>query len=179
MPTIFSHAVVGAVASRFIAVPSVSPRRLAVWSALCALLPDLDVLGIPGVDLWNNAFAHRGLTHSLAFALLTGIVVATVLTRPAHTRRVWLLLCAYFSSVTLSHALLDMLTDGGPGVQLLAPFSDAEFFFPWRPIEVSPLGARFFSARAWAVIASELLWIGLPLIALVVLRRWRRPSATR
>lgn len=150
-----------------------------MWSAFCTILPDFDVFGIPGVDLWNNAFAHRGLTHSIVFALLTGAVAATVLTRGALTRRVWLLLCAYFSLVTVSHPLLDMLTNGGPGVQLFAPFSDERFFFPWRPIEVSPLGVRFFSARAWAVIASESLWIGLPLAVLLVWRRWRRPSATR
>lgn len=174
MPTIFSHAAAGAVASRFVAAPGISPRRLAAWSALCAILPDFDVLGIPGVDLWNNAFAHRGLTHSLTFALFAGVVVATVLTRAAHTRRVWLFLCAYFFLVTLSHPLLDMLTDGGPGVQLFAPFSDERLFFPWRPIAVSPLGAGFFSARAWSVIASESLWIGLPLVTLLAWRRWRR-----
>lgn len=179
MPTIFSHAAVGAVASRIVAVPGVSPRRLAVWSALCAILPDFDVLGIPGIDLWSNAFAHRGFTHSIVFALLTGAVAATILARGANPRRAWLFLCGYLSLITLSHPLLDMLTNGGPGVRLFAPFSDKGFFFPWRPIEVSPLGARFFSARAWAVIASELLWIGLPLAALLVWRRRRRPSSTR
>ena len=175
MPTIFAHAAVGVVASRFLAAPGISPRRIVAWSAFCAILPDFDVLGIPGVDLWNNAFAHRGFTHSIAFALLTGAVAATLLTGGIHARRLWFYLCAYFSLITVSHPLLDMLTNGGPGVQLFAPFSDARLFFPWRPIEVSPLGARFFSARAWPVIASELLWIGLPLAALLVLRRWRRP----
>lgn len=179
MPTIFSHAAVGAVASRYVAAPGVSPRRLAAWSAFCAILPDFDVLGIPGVDLWNNAFAHRGFTHSIVFALLTGALMATLLARGTQARAVWFKLGAYFAVVTLSHPLLDMLTNGGPGVQLFAPFSDEGFFFPWRPIEVSPLGTRFFSARAWAVLASELLWIGLPLAALLVWRRWRRPSSTR
>lgn len=174
MSTIFSHAAVGAVASRFVAAPGISPRRLGAWSAFCAILPDFDVLGIPGVDLWNNAFAHRGFTHSIVFALFTGAVAATLLARGSHSRRTWLSLSAYFSLITLSHPLLDMLTNGGAGVQLFAPLSDARLFFPWRPIEVSPIGVGFFSARAWTVIASELLWIGLPLAALLVLRRWRR-----
>lgn len=181
MPTIFSHAAVGVVASRFVATPGVSPRRLAAWSALCAILPDFDVFGIPGIDLWGNAFAHRGFTHSVAFAFLTGAIVATILARSAHAhatatdaRGHWLRLGVYFSLITLSHPLLDMLTNGGPGVQLFAPFSDARLFFPWRPIEVSPLGAKFFSARGVTVIASELLWIGIPLVLLFAARRRRR-----
>ena len=179
MPTIFSHAAVGIVASRFVATPGISPRRLAAWSALCAILPDFDVFGIPGIDLWGNAFAHRGITHSIAFALLTGAIVTTILARRVHAhttdaRAQRLRLGVYFSLITLSHPLLDMLTNGGPGVQLFAPFSDARLFFPWRPIEVSPLGARFFSARGVTVIASELLWIGIPLVLLLAARR-RRP----
>lgn len=179
MPTVFSHAAVGAAASRFIATPAISPRRIAAWSALCAIVPDFDVVGIPGIDLWDNAFAHRGFTHSIAFAMLIGTVVATMLTlmmraNADDARAVGLRLGVYFSSITLSHPLLDMLTSGGPGVQLFAPFSAARLFFPWRPIEVSPLGAGFFSARGLTVIASELLWIGLPLVSLLLLRRRRR-----
>lgn len=174
MPTIFSHAAVGALASRFVSARGISPRRFAAWSALCAVLPDSDVLGIPGIDLWNNAFAHRGLTHSIVFALITGAVAATILTRGTDARRLWPYVSAYFAIVTLSHPLLDMLTNGGPGVQLFAPFSDARLFFPWRPIAVSPLGAGFFSAYGLTVVASELLWVGLPLVALLALRRWRR-----
>lgn len=174
MPTIFAHAAVGLVASRFGPAGAIAPRRLAAWSALCTVVPDLDVLGIPGVDLWGNAFAHRGITHSLTFALLTGAVVAALLARTDDARRHWPSLLAYFTCLTLSHALLDMLTNGGPGVQLLAPFSDRGFFFAWRPIEVSPLGVGFFSERGWTVIASELVWIGVPLALLMALRRWRR-----
>ena len=44
-----------------------------------------------------------------------------------------------------SHGVLDALTDGGPGVAFLAPFDDTRYFFPWRPIRVSPLWRGFFS----------------------------------
>jgi inner membrane protein len=81
--------------------------------------------------------------------------------------------------------LLDALTNGGLGVALFAPFSNERFFFPWRPIEVSPIGAGFFSARGMRVLLSEARWIWLPaatVCAVVWLRqrpfRGTRSSAT-
>jgi len=69
--------------------------------------------------------------------------------------------------VTASHGLLDALTDGGLGVAFLAPFSGERFFFPWQPIEVSPIGLRrFLSGRGLEVLRSELLWVWLPSILL-------------
>jgi inner membrane protein len=55
-----------------------------------------------------------------------------------------------------------MLTDGGLGVALFAPFDNTRIFFPWRPVEVSPIGTGFFSQRGLAVVESEALWIWLP-----------------
>jgi inner membrane protein len=68
-----------------------------------------------------------------------------------------------------------MLTDGGLGVAIAWPLSERRYFFPWRPIHVSPIGMRFFSAHSWAVIGSELLWVWLPasLLALLVWY-WRK-----
>ena len=51
---------------------------------------------------------------------------------------------AFLFLCTMSHALLDALTDGGLGVAFFSPFSNERYFFPWTPIRVS----RFFSARA-------------------------------
>jgi len=42
--------------------------------------------------------------------------------------------------------LLDTLTDGGLGIALFWPFSDARYFAPWRPIPVAPIGRRLFAA---------------------------------
>jgi inner membrane protein len=55
------------------------------------------------------------------------------------------------------------MTNGGLGVAFFAPFSNARYFFPWRPIEVSPLGLDFFfSSRALSVLWSEIKWIWIP-----------------
>ncbi len=97
-----------------------------------SLLPDLDVLafrfGIP----YSAPFGHRGATHSLVFALVagTGTALAVANGRRRDFWRVAIVICL----VAVSHPLLDAMTDGGLGVALLWPFSNARFFAPWRPI---------------------------------------------
>ncbi len=64
--------------------------------------------------------------------------------------------------------MLDALTNGGLGVAFCAPFSATRYFFPWQPVEVSPIGiAPFFSQRGLEVIMSELVWLWLPASVLV------------
>jgi inner membrane protein len=74
-----------------------------------------------------------------------------------------------------SHALLDSLANGGLGVALFWPLRDSRFFFPFRPIDVSPIGiANFFTASGLAVIASEFRWViltGLIICSLALLVR--------
>jgi inner membrane protein len=76
-------------------------------------------------------------------------------------------LVAYFFLITASHGVLDALTDGGLGVAFFAPFTARRYFFPWRPIEVSPIGLGLFSERGAEVFASEFVWVWLPSLALV------------
>ena len=71
------------------------------------------------------------------------------------------------------------MTTGGLGVAFFAPFDDTRYFFPWRPIPVSPIGVRrFFGERGLAVLAGELLWVWLPAAAVAALSwRMRRHAA--
>jgi inner membrane protein len=91
------------------------------------------------------------------------------------------LLFFYFFIVTASHGALDAMTDGGLGIAFFAPFDNTRYFFPFRPIKVSPIGLSFFSARGLDVIWSELLWLCVPaaIIAGAVLfhRKLRRSRA--
>jgi inner membrane protein len=80
-------------------------------------------------------------------------------------------LALYFAAITATHPLLDALTDGGLGVALFAPFSPDRYFLPWRPIEVSPIGPSFFSERGFHVLISEIRWVWLPSLALVLICR--------
>lgn len=166
MPTIFSHGIFAVLTGRSFLK---NPIRFWLLTALCAMTPDADVVAFRFGVPYESMFGHRGFSHSIAFALLLGAIVAFF------TRRFWLKefsfkrLFVFFSLVTLSHPLLDMLTDGGLGVALFAPFSGTRFFFPWRPIEVSPIGARFFSERGFEVILSELIWVWLPALTILLL----------
>jgi len=127
------------------------------------VLPDADVLGFGLGVAYGDLLGHRGLTHSLAFAaLLAWLVLAAAYPArrwPAARGRLW----AYLALATASHGVLDAMTTGGLGVAFLAPFENGRYFFPWRPIAVSPIGVRpFFTRRGLAVLANEALWIGVP-----------------
>ena len=85
---------------------------------------------------------------------------------------------ALWSAAAITHPLLDMLTDGGLGVMLLVPFSEARLFFPWRPIHVSPMSiGRFFSV-AGTVLESELPFC-LAAVALAALATRRRSAISK
>jgi len=138
------------------------PARLWLAGVACAVAPDLDVLAFRFVP-YESMFGHRGITHSLpCAALLATLAVFAALPRPdpaVWRVRAWL----YLVLAAASHGLFDACTNGGRGVAFFAPFSAARFFFPFRPIEVSPIGvARFFSERGAEVLRSELVWVWLP-----------------
>jgi inner membrane protein len=177
MPTIFSHAIfASAIGKAYTAEPM--PLRFWVLTATAAMLPDIDVLGFAFGVRYDSLFGHRGLTHSITFALLVGLVAGTFAFGKRTTKPRRLQLVLYFTLVTLSHPLLDAMTNGGMGVALFAPFSAERYFSPWRPIEVSPLGMRFFGERGLEVVASEVIWVWLPALlicaAATIYRRLRR-----
>ncbi len=168
MPTIFTHAVAALAVGKASAGARKMPARFWLLTALCAVLPDADVVGF-SLGWRGSMLGHRGLSHSLLFALAVALVVVGVAFRKARPFRTgWLVF--YFFAVTASHGLLDALTDGGSGVAFFAPFDDARYFFPWRPIEVSPLSLdRFFSSRGAEVLKSEVVWVWIPAAALIIL----------
>jgi inner membrane protein len=176
MPTILTHPVVALALSAWRRAPLGAP--LVAAGVMLTVLPDADT--IPrhlGIAL-GGAWGHRGASHSLVFAALVAATAAVLGKRawpsvPMRTAFAFLFACA------ASHGVLDMLTDGGPGIAWAWPFSDARAFLPWRPIAVSPLDAdRFFGPRGRAVLASEGRWLWLPGLALFALGRgWRRRAA--
>lgn len=174
MPTIFTHAAVPCLIGSAAGKQRIS-HRLLLAGTIAAMLPDMDVLGFRFGIAYANAFGHRGAMHSLAFALLMA-ATAAILHRRLRTSAT----CAFVfvGMAAISHPLLDMLTDGGLGVALAWPLDEHRYFFPWRPVHVSPIGARFFSNRSWPVIESELLWVWLPTGLLSsALWAWRRMQA--
>jgi inner membrane protein len=164
VPSVFSHAVVG---STLVACVLARPRAtLVVLGAVLAVVPDLDVAGLAvGWDL-DHRYGHRGLSHSLPVAIVMGGLAALAVRPGAPDRRwrVWLVLAL----AAASHGILDAFTNGGRGVAFLAPFADARWHFPVRPIEVSPIGVReFFTGRGLEVITNEVVWLWAPSLALL------------
>lgn len=174
MPSIFSHGIAAFALGKVVVLKKQSWKILGL-GVLCSIIPDGDtlgyVLGIPYASMWG----HRGITHSFFFAFLLALLVTRCCFRSTKPfKQDWFLLLLYFFLATASHPILDAMTSGGFGVAFFAPFDNTRYFFPWRPIKVSPIGASaFFSARGLKTIQSELIWIWLPSVVLIVLC-WKR-----
>jgi hypothetical protein len=46
-----------------------------------------------------------------------------------------------------------------------SPFHDQRYFFPWQPIHVSPIGLAVFGRQGLRALASEVVWVWIPLAA--------------
>ena len=159
MPSILSHPALPLAIGLSLGSGLVSTRLL-VAGVVASILPDADVIafhfGIP----YGSALGHRGLSHSIAFALIVGLSGAWA-SRALHAKA-WTAF-AFLFVATVSHGVLDSLTDGGQGIAFLWPLSAERFFAPFRVIEVSPIGvSRFLSARGVTVLVSEMTWVWLP-----------------
>jgi inner membrane protein len=173
MPSAFTHAF----AAFALGKVSGLMRRPRFWlfSIFCAVVPDVDVISFYFGTERGSMFAHRGITHSLLFAALLALAVVWLAFREIKRfSKRWWALTVYFFIVTASHGLLDALTNGGWGVAFFAPFDATRYFFLRRPIEISPIGLRFFSQRGLEVFWNEFLWVWLPasvIVSLVLLYR--------
>ena len=146
-------------------------------SVFCSILPDIDVLSFGFGINYGEVLGHRGLTHSLSFAFALGFLVVRLWFRDVQTwTPMWWMLIAHFFLVTASHGMLDAMTDGGLGVAFFAPFDNTRYFFPWRPVMVSPIGiVPFFSRYGFDVLISEFVWIWLPAgVVLIMVNIWQR-----
>ncbi|MGX5220896.1 metal-dependent hydrolase [Pseudomonas segetis] len=159
MASAFAHAVVPLVVYAVFKSPPMN-LRLLVLAIILAIAPDADVLAFKFGIAYSSEWGHRGFTHSLFFA---GCVAAffMLFAKPLKSKP-WVVFAMCFIACA-SHAALDALTNGGLGVALYWPFSTERVFFPFRPVQVSPIGVgAFFTERGLRVITSEFVWIFIP-----------------
>jgi inner membrane protein len=172
MPTVFTHAFVASAAA---ASHGTKVSGLKLWPALvvCSILPDADVIGLVLGVPYEAVFGHRGLFHSLTFALLLSVVVVLIgFHHVPRLSRAWWTLTVLFFLVTASHGVLDAFTNGGLGIAFFSPFDTTRYFVPWRPIQVSPIGGGFFSSDLGRqAVWSELKFVWLP-VGVVWLGVW-------
>jgi inner membrane protein len=175
MTTLYTHVAVGLGIARLCAT---RPKPWTYWglAALLPVLPDLDVFSKAA---YGSALGHRGLTHSLAFALVVSVCVATATFR--HFRANWWLLAGTFFSIIASHGLLDAMTRGGADIPFFWPL-DARYG-NWGPIPVADMAFELPDPRYHRSWRAELLWIWLPTMLLVgavtVYRHWKKPTRAR
>jgi inner membrane protein len=165
MPSIFSHPAVPLALAPLLPEGLRSPSVI-VLGVVCSVLPDLDVVGFRFGVPYGHLLGHRGLSHSIAFAVCLSAGLAWLPLLETQASR--LMLSGFLLLSTVSHGLLDALTRGGLGVAFFAPLENSRYFFPRRPIRVSPISvSAFLSATGVRVLQSELQWVWLP-AALVV-----------
>jgi inner membrane protein len=152
-----------------------APKKAWLTGTALAVLPDIDVVGLRFGIPYGDLLGHRGLTHSLLFALVCGSVVALTYARARDDAAPPATFVAYCVVAVASHGLLDALTTGGLGVALWAPLDGTRYFLPWRPIAVSPIGIRpFFASRGVTVLVNEAGWVGVPSLIIAAAGRYFR-----
>jgi membrane-bound metal-dependent hydrolase YbcI (DUF457 family) len=173
MPSPIGHGLAGlAIANAGKDRPARHSVALFAAAALLACVPDVDL----AIDLLIGADRfHHGPAHSLTFAFVAALLVATIVPG-LDGRRVRMFLIAF--GCVASHGLLDMLRAAETpraGVQYLWPVSDRFLNLPWHVLRhapeldlYTPAGAALFLARN---IVIEIVVIG-PFLALTVL--WNR-----
>jgi inner membrane protein len=177
MPSPIAHAVFGASLWPLFRSQE-APRRTWLIGAGLAVLPDLDFVGyVMGVP-YETLMGHRGITHSILFALLEATCAWWIVRARrggASAPFLWL----YLVLASMSHSVLDACTDGGLGVAFFAPFDTRRYFLPFRPILVSPLSVeRLLSMRGLRIMQNEAVWVGVPSALLFMAGRARLALAS-
>jgi inner membrane protein len=158
MPTVISHPAIP-IALAMIGGRIHVPVRLLLAATVASILPDTDVAGFYWGIPYDQAWGHRGFSHSIAFALIIGCLGILLASR-LRASKIAAFMVLFIS--TLSHGILDALTTGGLGVAFFSPFSNQRLFLPWQYIQVAPISImRFFSVRGLGVLKSEFMWIWL------------------
>ena len=176
MPTVITHSAIAVSTAVGFSYAKLS-LKLLILSIACSILPDVDVFGYHWLYIpSNHFFGHRGFFHSPFFAALLSILIVSIFYRKEVIfSKQWWRHILYFFILTTSHGILDALTNGGQGIALLSPVSNNRYFFPWTPIEVSPLNIKaFLSQRGLTVLKNEIIWIWAPSILIVILFKLKR-----
>lgn len=174
MPTVFSHPAVPIALGATLG-PAIIPKHLLFAGIVGSMVPDLDVVAFAFGVHSPSPFAHRGFTHSFAFAAVLALIGALAL----YNWEASFALCFLFLFVSIaSHGILDTFTNGGSGIALFWPWSSQRYFAPIRPIVASPLSVRrLLSPRGAQVLLSEVIWVWLPWLgtafaARTAMERW-------
>ncbi len=179
MPGLPSHVAAGAAIALTAAPRCIPARRALLLGGLLGAVPDLDLIGrLFGVAPTACILGHRGLMHSLPFAVLVGGIAAYAVGSECRGRAKAGAILAFTLAIA-SHPLLDLLTATGPGVALASPFSCARTTVAWHPLDPATPAAHAAALprKIWHYLRYELLFVMLPAVALIAWR-WRARRST-
>ncbi|MGB1309168.1 MAG: metal-dependent hydrolase [Oceanihabitans sp.] len=162
MASVFGHGLLAYTTTKVIEYKANS--LLILLAIGSAIIPDLDVLAFNFGVPYMHPLGHRGFTHSIVFAFVWSMLLAYFFGKSKKQIYFIVLFVA-----TISHGVLDALTTGGKGVGFFIPIENTRYFFPWRIIQVSPIGIEeFFSNWGLQVLLSELKYIAIPCLIILI-----------
>lgn len=94
-------------------------NRAPVYGAIAGTIPDLDVILTLFMDTSSALLFHRGISHSIVFAICSSLLISILLSRYESYKNKWGWFWLFFLSF-LTHAILDAQTTWG--TQLFWPF---------------------------------------------------------
>ena len=151
-------------------------RRFWVFAAVCAAVPDIDILWSPYGIATDNMWGHRGITHSLPFAICFAALVARYGFAGTYWKGFRLQFWLGLSLAGMTHGLLDALTQFAGWVALFAPFTAQRYFIPFSP--VGWYGPPFTVNDAGGLarmMAAEVVDVWIPALVVVALAlAWQR-----
>lgn len=154
MPLPIAHGLIGASLVALIhPTADIKNWKPMLWGFLLANSPDLD-FAFAFLFGWKNF--HRGISHSLVFALSVGALMYVFLRREN-----WRVPLAY-ALAFLSHTLLDFAASSKGAVRLLTPFDEGRYALGWfgfseltRGFIISEM--LLFSIIEWLIFVPVLL----------------------
>lgn len=153
--TVFGHAALGATMYGVLRPHTTTTRwglsryALLLCCLLLPVLPDADAV----MHFWvkyGHALGHRGVSHSILFALVFSIGLAWLLQRLGYaerTRQALGRMTLVFSLLMISHGITDTMTTGGKSPSLLWPIKSEGVWSPKRFIPVSPMGSSLLRTK--------------------------------
>ncbi|MBN1352388.1 metal-dependent hydrolase [candidate division KSB1 bacterium] len=162
MPTPIGHSLMGAAC--YAGLKNKQFKWSAFWLFLIlANLPDIDYL--PGILIGAPNRFHHGITHSLGFSVLAGIIaglLAKFALNLKFLRAFWVCTAVVFSHVILDYLCVD--TSLPYGVPLLYPFSEESVLSPilifsdvYKGATNRSFLAGLAEAHNWRTVMGEIL----------------------
>src|SRR5215470_4197992 len=100
MPSIPTHFLIGAALGQAASLRCRNNWRFWALAIGCSALPDIDVIGFGFGVRYGDLWGHRGMTHSILFAAMVGLVAAMFYGR-SRAQLLWNFLLLFL--VTCSH----------------------------------------------------------------------------